>query len=100
MKKRLTAVVVSLACAAAMLAHGGMEHVMGSVKAIGAGSVTVETVKHEMVVVLLTPKTEALRSNVKADVKLLKVGDRVVIHAAKNKDGKLEAGEVEFGPKK
>jgi hypothetical protein len=30
----------------------------------------------------------------------LKVGDRVVIHAAKNKDGKLEAGEVEFGPKK
>jgi hypothetical protein len=29
MKKRLTAVVVSLACAAAMLAHGGMEHVMG-----------------------------------------------------------------------
>ena len=72
-----------------MLAHGGMEHAR-AVKAIGAGSVTVETVKHEMVVVLLTPKTEALRSNVKADVKLLKVGDRVVIHAAKNKDGKLE----------
>jgi hypothetical protein len=100
MKKRLTAVVMSLACAVALLAHGGAEHVMGLVKAIGGDSVTVETAKHEMVIVLLTPKTEVLRSNVKSDLKLLKVGDRVVIHATKNKVGKLEASEVEFGPQK
>jgi hypothetical protein len=37
---------------------------------------------------------------VKSDLKLLKVGDRVVIHATKNKVGKLEASEVEFGPQK
>ncbi len=97
---KLTAAIVSLACAAALLAHGGAEHVLGLVKAMGGGSVTVETVKHEMVIVLLTPKTEVLRSNAKSDLKLLKVGDKVVIHATKNKDGKLEASEVEFGPKK
>jgi Domain of unknown function (DUF5666) len=100
MKKKLTAVVMSMACAVALLAHGGAEHVMGLVKAIGVGSVTVETVKHEMVMVLLTPKTEVLRSNVKSDLKLVKVGDRVVIHATKNKAGKLEASELEFGPQK
>ncbi len=94
------AAIGSLACAVALLAHGGAEHVMGLVKAIGGGSVTVETVKREMVTVLLTPKTEALRSNVKSDLKLVKVGDRVVIHATKNKEGKLEASEVAFGPQK
>jgi hypothetical protein len=100
MNRKLMAALASLTCAVALLAHGGAEHVMGLVKAIGGGSVTVETVKHEMVIVLLTPKTEALRSNVKSDLKLVKVGDRVVIHATRNKEGKLEASEVEFGPQK
>jgi Domain of unknown function (DUF5666) len=98
MKHRIVALFVMLALAGTLVAHGGLEHVSGIVKAITADSMTVETVKQETVVVLLTPKTEFLRSKVKADGKDLKVGDRVVIHAMKTKDGKFEAHEVAFGP--
>ena len=87
-----------LAVAGILLAHGGLEHITGFVKAITADSVTVETVKHETVTVMLMPKMEVTKSNAKADIKDLKVGDRIVIHAAKNKDGKFEAHEVQFGP--
>lgn len=89
-----------MALPAMLLAHGGFEHVTGFVKAVDATSVTVETIKHEMVTVLLTPQTDILKSGVKAKMADLKVGDRVAIHAMKNKDGKLEAHEVAFGPAK
>jgi Cu/Ag efflux protein CusF len=98
MTHRIITAVLTLALAGALLAHGGLEHVTGFVKAINAESVTVETAKHEMITVLLMPKMEVTRSSVKADIKDLKVGDRVVIHTEKNKDGKLEAHEVSFGP--
>lgn len=97
MTQRISALFVILALAGTLVAHGGLEHVSGIVKAITADSMTVETVKHETVVILLTPKTEFLKSKVKADGKDLKVGDRVVIHAMKKNDGKLEAHEVAFG---
>ena len=45
--------------------------------------------------VLFTPKMEVTKSKVAAKITDLKVGDRVVIHAMKNKDGKYEAHEVE-----
>jgi hypothetical protein len=98
MKHRIITAVLTLAIAGALLAHGGLEHVTGFVKAITADSITVETAKHEMVTILLMPKMEVTKSSVKADIKDLKVGDRVVVHAGKNKDGKLEAHEVAFGP--
>jgi hypothetical protein len=47
---------------AMLLAHGGMEHVTGVVKAIDATSVTVETVKHETMVVMLMPGTDVMKS--------------------------------------
>ena len=46
---------------------------------------------------MLNAKTEVMKSAVKTDIKDLKVGDRVVIHAMKNKEGQLEAEEVAFG---
>jgi adenine/guanine phosphoribosyltransferase-like PRPP-binding protein len=98
MKRRILAAVAALAFAAALAAHGGAEHVIGFVRAISAQSVTVETLKHETVTVVLTAKTEAMKSGVKANAKDLKVGDRVVIHATKNGAGALEASEVEWGP--
>ena len=93
----LTCMFVMFALAAALAAHGGAEHVTGTVKTISPASVTVETVKHEMVTVMLTAKTEVMKSAAKADIKDLKIGDRVVIHAMKNKEGQLEAEEVAFG---
>jgi hypothetical protein len=94
MKRILT---IGLLAASAILAHGNAEHVMGFARSVSADSVTVEDAKHEMVTVMLTPKTSIKKSAVKADIMDLKVGDRVMIHAEKNKDGKLEAEEVTFG---
>jgi hypothetical protein len=96
MKSKLTTLI--LLGAGAVFAHGGAEHVMGFARSVSADSVTVENAKHEMVTVLLTPKTDVKKSAVKAGIMDLKVGDRVMIHAEKNKEGKLEAEEVEFGP--
>ena len=87
----------SVAGAGTLLAHGNAEHVMGFARTVTAESVTGENAKHEMITVLLTPKTEIKKSKVKAGIMDLKVGESVVIHAEKNKDGKLEAEEVEFG---
>jgi len=98
MTRMISRAVAALVLTAALYAHGGLEHVTGFVKAIAADSVTVETVKHETVVVMLTPQTEVLKSGAKAVIGDLKVGDRVAIHAEKTKDGKLQAHEVSFGP--
>jgi Cu/Ag efflux protein CusF len=98
MTNKMILAILALAFAGTLFAHGDAVHVTGVVRAITADSVTVESVKHEMTTVLLAPKMEVTRSKVKADIKDLKVGDRVVIHATKNKDGKLEAEEVAFGP--
>ncbi len=97
-----TTILSSLALAGALMAHGGAEHVMGHAKAVSADSVTVENAAHEMITIMVTAKTEIKKSKVKAGIMDLKVGDSVVIHAEKNKEGKLEAEEVEFGvaPKK
>jgi hypothetical protein len=96
MKLRLTAAAFTLA--AGLWAHEGMDHVTGFVKSVSAQSVTVETVKHEIVVVRLTAKTEAMKSGVKGNLKDLKPGDRVAIHAVKDASGAYEAHEVDWGP--
>lgn len=98
MKLKLTTGFLALVAAGALYAHGGAEHVIGFARAITPASVTVETAKHEMITVLLRPNTEVMKSSMKAQMSDLKVGERVVIHAEKNKEGKLEAEEVEFGP--
>ena len=78
------------------VAHGSEQHVLGTVSQISNNSITVKTVKGRMVTVDVTGKTEFTQSGTKATLSDLKVGDRVVIHAEKNKD-KLEAHTVMFG---
>ena len=97
MKSKLTTGLLALVAAGGLYAHGDAEHVIGFVRTITATSVIVETGKHEMVTVMLRPDTEAMKSQMKAKVGDLKAGDRVVIHAEKNKAGKLEAEEIEWG---
>lgn len=93
----LIAVFALLLGAVHAFAHAGMEHVMGTVAAVTENSVTVETVKHTKVTVLMDPSTKFLNSNASASLQDLKVGDRVVIHAKKNADKKLMAAEVKWG---
>lgn len=78
-------------------AHNGVEHVMGTVTALNNTSVTVETVKHESVTVLLDAGTTFMNNDTKASQKDLKVGLRVVINAKPNAAKKLVGVSVKWG---
>src|SRR5262245_7224899 len=70
-------------------AHNGVEHVMGTVTALTDSSITVDTVKHVSVTVVLDPTTKFTKGTVEAARKDLKVGDRVAIDAKESPDKKL-----------
>ncbi len=78
-------------------AHAGMEHVMGTVASVTDNSITVDTVKHTKVTVLIDPSTKFTNGDAQASLKDLKVGDRIVIHAKRNADKKLVGAEVKWG---
>lgn len=82
--------------AACLLAHGGAEHIPGTVKTIAADNITIETTKHEVLSIALSAKTVAMKGKAKGDLKDLKAGDRVVVHAEKDKAGKYHAEEVDY----
>jgi hypothetical protein len=95
--KRMILLVAMLALAAgSAFAHGKEQHVMGKVTAMTDSSITVQTKAKEPVTVYTMPETKYEKGGVAAMMKDLKVGDRVVIHAAIMGD-KLMANEVRFG---
>src|ERR1019366_3302654 len=76
-------------------AHGGEEHVIGTVTKVSDTSVTVKTTTGKIVEVGFDAKTTYARAKLpiqKADVK---VGDRIVIHAVEANE-KLIAHTVEL----
>jgi mevalonate pyrophosphate decarboxylase len=93
----LAAICLALAPAIA-IAHGGLEHVMGTVAKVFDTSVIVTTTAGKSVVVNFDAKTTFSRASKpiqKADVQ---VGDRVVIHAEEIEEGKTYLGRtVEIG---
>src|SRR3984885_14438516 len=91
----ITRRVLLLALAIA-LAHGGLEHVRGPVAKISDQSVTVTTTAGKTVEVLLDAQTTYARADKPIQKSDLKVGDRVVIHAAE-KGTTLTAHTVEVG---
>jgi hypothetical protein len=100
-RKIVFVLLMALLCSGSLFAHGNEKHVMGTVKAIGADFVTVETASHQSQTVQITSQTKFVKSGAVSGLADLKVGDRVVIHAKASGD-KLEATEVKFGaaPKK
>lgn len=103
MKARVLVLVVCFSLAAvAALAHGGEEHVMGTVTKVTADSITVKTTAKEPVTVNVVPATKFTMNNGKMAMKFddLKVGNRVVIHATEPKEGTLVADTVEFSAAK
>jgi hypothetical protein len=78
------------------LAHGGLEHVRGTIAKVSDASVTVTTTAGKTVEVLLDAGTTYARAEKPIQKSDLKVGDRVVIHAAE-KGTTLTAHTVEVG---
>ncbi|MEO8050350.1 MAG: hypothetical protein ABI833_08040 [Acidobacteriota bacterium] len=77
-------------------AHGGEEHVIGTVTKVSDTSVTVKTPAGKIVEVGFDAKTTYARSKQPVQKTDVKVGDRIVIHAAKVNE-KLVAHTVELG---
>jgi hypothetical protein len=95
-RKMVFVLVMALLCNGSLFAHGNEKHVMGTVKAVGADSVTVETAAHHDQTVQITAQTKFIKSGAPSSLSDLKVGDRVVIHAKAAGD-RLQATEVKFG---
>jgi hypothetical protein len=78
-------------------AHNGIEHVLGTVKALTATSITLETVKHEMIVIALDPTTAFTNKGEKASMKDLKEGVRVAVDTKDDASDKPHAISVKWG---
>jgi hypothetical protein len=93
----LVLAIVALTLASAIaLAHNGIEHVMGAVTAVTDKSITVDTVKHTSITVLIDSATTFSHNDVKATLKDLKIGQRVVINAKANTEKKLVGVSVKW----
>jgi hypothetical protein len=99
MKLNRTVIVlfVAILCAVMAQAHNGMEHVIGTVKAMTASVITVETPQHQTVMVMVDAATKFTHSDAASSMKELHVGERVVIHAKANADKKLVGVTVQWG---
>jgi len=96
MKSLTLALLLTLVAASAALAHGGLEHVMGTVTAITDNSISVKTADGSVKVVTFDATTHFLKGAAPATAKDVAVGSRVVIHAKKSGDA-LQAVEVKIG---
>ena len=94
--KKLTLILICVLLSTLAFAHGGMEHVMGTVSAVTDHSLTVKTTAGDSKTVVFDASTHFLKGEAAATVKDLHVGDRVVIHAHK-RDNSLHAAEVKIG---
>ena len=86
---------VSLA-AVGVRAHGGEEHVIGTVASVSPDSITVKTTANKMVTVGVVAATTFMMGKMAMKNGDLKVGNRVVIHAKEIKEGTLVADTVDF----
>jgi hypothetical protein len=77
-------------------AHGGMDHVMGTVTAVTEHSLSVKTRDGAIKTVEFDGETKFVKGEAAATIKDVQVGSRVVIHAH-NHDNALHAAEVQIG---
>ena len=75
------------------LAHGGLEHITGTVTNVGDNILAVKTTKGKTVQIHVDGKTEYVRGKQAAKISDLNAGDRVVVHAMEM-NGSLVAHEV------
>jgi hypothetical protein len=82
--------------ALAIFAHGGLEHVKGTIAKVSDTVVTVAKPDGKTVEVAVNAKTTFSRAGQAIKIRDLKPGERVVIHAEKSANG-LIAHTVETG---
>jgi len=98
MKLRWIALLIAIAFALPVFAHGDKKHVIGTVEKISAESVTVKTADGKLVEVKLAPATVYVTKDGKpAKLTDVATGQRVVIHATP-KGTELIADELKFAP--
>ena len=77
-------------------AHGGVEHLKGTITKVDGASITLAVEKGAPVVVATDAKTEFSRAGERATLKDVAVGDKAVIHAVEH-DEHLLAQIVKLG---
>jgi hypothetical protein len=93
--KRLTLIIAAvLVAVGSLVAHGDADHVRGTISAMSAKSITVQTTEKTTAILTLTTKTTFVRGGKPAHLADLKVGDRVVVDVPK---GTKEAEEITIG---
>ena len=88
--------VAAFLLALGSFAHGGVEHLKGTVTRVDGTSITLAREKGQPVVVDTDAKTEFSRSGEKVMLKDIAVGDKAVIHAVEH-DERLFAQIVKLG---
>ncbi len=96
MKKLNFALTCTLLLSTFAAAHGGMDHVMGTVSELTTHSISVKATDGTVKVVEFDQDTKFLKGDASVTIKDVHVGDRVVIHAHKH-DNDLHAAEVKIG---
>ena len=81
---------------ASLLAHGSGKHIRGYVEKASSESITVKTTAGKIVEAAVGTKTTYTRGSHAIQKTDIKVGDRIVIHAA-DVNGKLVAHTVQIG---
>jgi hypothetical protein len=80
---------------AAVSAHAGHTHkVLGTIAAVSDAQLDVKTTDGKSVVVLLDAKTIYRQGKVRADAKMLKLGERVVVDAEQAEGAKLMTAKI------
>jgi len=79
-----------------VFAHGGLEHVLGTVVEASPASITVKTNEGKTIKVNVDAKTQFTKAGANITAQEVKPGDRVVIHAKKDGDTLL-AQTVQIG---
>lgn len=89
----VTVLLVSLAA----FAHGGLEHLKGTVTQVGDATITLAVDKGGPVTVHFDATTEFKRGSAAVTTQEVRTGEKVVVHAAKH-DGHLLAKLVKLAP--
>ena len=96
LKRMSTLAVITVFCLHTLaFAHGDKPHVMGTVAAVDAQHMVVQTKKGKTLSILLNKATQYRKGEAAATGAALKVGDRVVVEATGEGDT-LTASEIRF----
>lgn len=96
LKRMSTLAVITVFCLHTLaFAHGDKPHVMGTVAAVDAQHMVIQTKEGKTLSVLLNKATKYRKGEAAATGAALKVGDRVVVDVA-GKGDTLTASEIRF----